>query len=246
MAHEVRQPGTSGVAARAIALVLGVSVGSVVWLCLPPYRAAAQGEQPSPRAVSQGEKARARFQNRLREGRPPLLSGDKAMDLGEGGAPGLNGPAYAPYVAELTCGADLVATAGLLASRSMLNESETAIFTDYRLHVEDAIRSTFQLPPDKSVTLTLPGGTVLLDGRQTNYYTGYRALDDHTEYLVFLQYRLDLDAYLPVAHDFLIANDSDRPLSWKAGYWSPPELFYRRVSFASLAADVRAAAAHCS
>lgn len=92
---------------------------------------------------------------------------------------------------EMAGGADAVVVGTIGNQSSQLTEDEDYVFTDYEMDVEEVLKDnpTAPIQPNSKITITRPGGTILLNGRIV------KAVDDSflpfrkkAQYLLFLRF----------------------------------------------------------
>jgi hypothetical protein len=107
-------------------------------------------------------------------------------------------------VTELTQKADAVVIATFVAKSSQITTNGTSIFTDYALRVDEALKDarTGTLKPESTITVTRPGGKVLLYGQIASYTAlTFKPLQPGRRYLLFLSYLPSTGAYRAVNAD---------------------------------------------
>ena len=140
-----------------------LGVGLVLSLVLAVGPMAWTKSQDSPRAVTAEERAHARLHDRGFEGKPILTDG--VFITVQVDSPRLaNRPSISNFLKEQVCGADLVVSGVVLNSRSMLNSTETFIFSDYKVQVEHVVWSSRSVPAG-TIAVTRIGGEVKLNGK---------------------------------------------------------------------------------
>lgn len=86
--------------------------------------------------------------------------------------------------------ADAVVIGVVSEKTSQLNEKRTFIFTDYEFTVEEVLKSVpnAQIEPNTSITVTNPGGRILLNGKTvTAIDRTFKPLEKGKKYLLFLK-----------------------------------------------------------
>ena len=107
-------------------------------------------------------------------------------------------------VTELSGKADAVVTASFVSKSSQITASGKYVFTDYQLRVEDVLKnlSTGDLKPEMTITVTRPGGRVLLFGHSVSFTTmDFKPLLPGRRYLLFLTYIPSTKGYSAVNHE---------------------------------------------
>jgi hypothetical protein len=107
-------------------------------------------------------------------------------------------PTIYDLLKRLTCGSDAVIVGTVKDKTSQITEDRSFIFTDYTLIVEDVLKNNKLAPIhlNSEITVTRPGGTILLNGRKV------RALDESIppltageKYLLLLHHVHATEAY---------------------------------------------------
>ena len=104
----------------------------------------------------------------------------------------------AAILERLACAADTVVLGTVQNKSSQLIEDGTFTFTDYELHVEEVIKDNKADPiqSGSNITITRPGGSVLLNGHTIRAVDFRRGLLMPKErYLLFLKYLPDTNSY---------------------------------------------------
>lgn len=107
-------------------------------------------------------------------------------------------------VSELADAADAIVTASFVSKSSQLTTSGTYIFTDYVLRTEEVLKNAGPgaLKPETTITVSRPGGKVLLYGEIATYSElAFKPLFPGHRYLLFLKYLPATGAYLAVSHE---------------------------------------------
>ena len=107
-------------------------------------------------------------------------------------------------VTELAEKADAVVIATFVSKSSQITTNGTYIFTDYELRIEEALKDgrTGTLKPDTTITVTRPGGKVLLYGQIASFTAlTFKPLVPGRRYLLFLNYLPSTGAYRAVNAD---------------------------------------------
>ena len=98
---------------------------------------------------------------------------------------------------------DAVVTATFVSKASQITTNGTYIFTDYELSVQDVFKDTRSaLKPETIITVTRPGGKILLFGQTANFSDSlFKPLHPGRRYLLFLSYLPNTGAYQAVDGD---------------------------------------------
>lgn len=94
--------------------------------------------------------------------------------------------------------ADAIVVGVVSEKSSQLNEKRTFIFTDYDLVVEEVLKDfpNTHIEPNGLITVTHPGGKVLLNGKKiTAVDRTFKPLEKGERYLLFLKFIPETDAY---------------------------------------------------
>jgi hypothetical protein len=106
-------------------------------------------------------------------------------------------------VTELAEKADAIVIATFVSKSSQITSGGTYIFTDYDLRIEQVLKDVNRDPlrPDAIITVTRPGGKVLLFGKLASITDfDYKPLTAGRRYLLFLRYLPSTAAYEAVSH----------------------------------------------
>ena len=106
-----------------------------------------------------------------------------------------------PLVVELSQKADAVVIVTFVSKSSQITANGTNIFTDYELRIEEALKDgrTGTLKPETTITVTRPGGKVLLFGKIAHFeLLSFKPLQPGRRYLLFLSYLPATGAYRAV------------------------------------------------
>jgi len=106
-------------------------------------------------------------------------------------------------ITELAEKADAIVIVSFVSKSSQITSDGTDIFTDYDLHMEQILKDANPgaLKRDEIITVTRPGGKVLLYGRIAWIFnTAYESLMPGRHYLLFLRYIPATGAYQAVDH----------------------------------------------
>jgi hypothetical protein len=106
-------------------------------------------------------------------------------------------------ITELSEKADAVVIVSFVSKSSQITSDGTDIFTDYDLRTEQILKdaSPVAIKPDGTITVTRPGGKVLLFGRIASVGdSAYESLMPGRRYLLFLSYIPATGAYRAVDH----------------------------------------------
>lgn len=100
-------------------------------------------------------------------------------------------PTLPEFLKGLACKADAVVIGGLAEKSSQLTDDGEFVFTDYDLSIEDVLKDNVfsHLMPGVNLTLTQPGGRVLLNGRLIEAVdASFQPLLVGHRYLLFLKF----------------------------------------------------------
>lgn len=103
-----------------------------------------------------------------------------------------------PLVTEMAEKADAVVMVTFVSKSSQITTNGTYIFTDYELRIEEALKDarTGTLKPETTITVTRPGGKVLLYGKLASILLlSTKPLLPGRRYLLFLSYLPSTGAY---------------------------------------------------
>ena len=106
-----------------------------------------------------------------------------------------------PLVMELAEKADAVVIVTFVSKSSQITTKGTYVFTDYELRIEEALKDgrTGTLNPETTITVTRPGGKVLLFGKIASFQSSaFNPLQPGRRYLLFLSYLPATGAYQAV------------------------------------------------
>lgn len=147
---------------------------------------------------------------------------------------------FQTFIKHLSCHADAIVIGVINNKASQLTENEAFTFTDYEMSVEDVLKNNPASPIQKntSITLTRPGGTVLINGRRiTAVDEAFKPLDVGERYLLFLQFIPQTRAYKSSggADSYQLKNNRTIKLTEES---LPPELETVRESGAFIT-DIR-------
>ncbi len=213
-------------------------------VALPP--ALAQRQEHPPRAVTAAEKARARFHDSGHERDAKLTPGAGYSYRGDTGTPAPSDlPPYLPYIEAHTCSAQLIVVATNSSKRSLLNDSETSIFTDYVFDVNEVLLRAPGLPPKNTVLVTVDGGTVIWEGRPTTVTYSGPTIRQNGQYVLFLRALPGGDGYVLMSPLGLVERQGENARSLGPLNATPLELLNDSLPFASFLSDIRDAAANC-
>ena len=118
--------------------------------------------------------------------------------------PFLPGKSVPDVVTELAEKADAIVTASFVSKSSQITASGTYVFTDYELRVEEVLKDavTHHLKPETNITVTRPGGKVLLFGQTASFTSfAFKPLMPGRRYLLFLAYLPSTNAFRAVNHE---------------------------------------------
>jgi hypothetical protein len=105
---------------------------------------------------------------------------------------------------ELAQKSDAIVIAEFVSKTSQITTSGTYIFTDYELRVTETFKTPRNqtLPPETTITITRPGGKVLLFGQIAQFRSSaFKPLLPGRRYLLFLTYLPSTGAYRAVSSD---------------------------------------------
>ena len=103
-----------------------------------------------------------------------------------------------PLVTELSEKADAVVMVTFVSKSSQITTDGTYVFTDYELRIEEALKDgrTGTLKPETTITVTRPGGKVLLYGKIASFESlRFKPLQPGRRYLLFLSHLPSTGAY---------------------------------------------------
>lgn len=197
----------------------------------------------SPRAITPEEHAHAILHDRGFENKPRLT--ETLAIFVPVGRPGANGPSYEAFLTKEICAADLVIQGTVVSARSMLNSSETFVFTDTIVKPEIVYRSK-RPSGDGPITVTRLGGEVVLDGRKIAAgYVNDPSLVRGRRYILLLQSLSSGRDYENWPNLTQIEDQGRQVVFAPLGKWSPDVFFTRTFKFADVQADVKRIAAGC-
>lgn len=104
-------------------------------------------------------------------------------------------------VQELTSNADTIVVGRVTNKSSQITENGSFLFTDYEFSVDESLKNTTaaKIDSQKTITVTRPGGKVLLDGHLiTATDRSFRELLIGGRYLLFLKFIPGTATYRPV------------------------------------------------
>lgn len=130
-------------------------------------------------------------------------------------------PTSAQRVTRLACDADLVVLGRVIAAKSFITAARDLIFTDYEVAVLEPFKGE-HAESMKPITVTIPGGEVLLDGKTTSIVRNDPpALAVGSEYVFFLERPLSSGARRLATADGILRRSADSSLVpqglWLAG-----------------------------
>lgn len=122
---------------------------------------------------------------------------------------------FADFIKRLTCDADAVVVAVVTDRISQLTEQRRFVFSDYTMVVDQVHKRHLDLAPNAVITVTRPGGKVLINGRVVIAVdSSFQLLESGKQYLLFLRYVPETGAYRSERKgSFLIDGDSLIPLT---------------------------------
>lgn len=115
--------------------------------------------------------------------------------------PFLPGRPVPDVVTELVEKADAIVTASFVSKSSQITATGTYVFTDYELRIEEVLKDAVasRLKPEANITVTRPGGKVLLFGATASFTDfAFKPLMPGRRYLLFLSYLPSTNAYRAV------------------------------------------------
>jgi hypothetical protein len=107
-------------------------------------------------------------------------------------------------ITELAQSSDAVLTGTVVSKSSQITTGGTYVFTDYELRVAEVFKdaATHTLRPDTTITVTRPGGKVLLFGQVAHFRDNwFKPLLPGRRYVLFLTYLPSTGAYQAVNAD---------------------------------------------
>lgn len=116
----------------------------------------------------------------------------------------LPGKPMPSIISELAEAADAVVIVSFVSKSSQLTSSGTYIFTDYQLRTQEVLKDSGSgtLKPETIITVTHPGGKVLLFGRTATFTElAFKPMLPSHRYLLFLKYLPITDSYKAVSHE---------------------------------------------
>lgn len=126
-------------------------------------------------------------------------------------------PAVDDWLSKLAASSDAVVIGTVVNKVSQLTKNETFVFTDYDLSVEEVLKDrTSTIQPQSIITVTRPGGKILLEGRIINARDkSFKPLVIGGRFLLFLRLIPKTGAYQAVNNksSFELVNNKVRPLS---------------------------------
>lgn len=117
---------------------------------------------------------------------------------------------------KLAAKADVVVIATAINKTSQITEDETFVFTDYDLSVIEVLKDSPSVQPQSVITVTRPGGKILLEGRVINVRDrSFEPLAIGGKFLLFLRYIPATGSYQAVndQSSFEVVKNNVRPLS---------------------------------
>lgn len=201
--------------------------------------------RPLSQPVSTSELARARAHDKGFEGRPRLeTTGGASVSVPYGAPIQPPYPDYKTFLRDQTCAAEMVLVGRSESARTMLNMSETFLFTDYRIKVEELVRG--DLDKRTPVIYSQAGGTAEQAGqRMRATVEGTRDLDSRRQYVLFLRSMPGAPGFVGLPRLQVIELQGNRVLPVPRARWTPRELYFQEVRPIQLLRDIRAAAASC-
>jgi hypothetical protein len=142
---------------------------------------------------------------------------------------------------KLVSSSDAIVLGTVLSKTSQLTENETFVFTDYEVTISEVLKTKVAtIHPQKVITVTRPGGKILLEGVIVNAVDrNFKPLAIGASVLLFLKYLPATDSYQAVNNksSFELLNNKVKPLS------DAPDAKKQRGDVTSFLGDIRAAIA---
>lgn len=141
---------------------------------------------------------------------------------------------------KLVLSSDAIVIGTVLSKTSQLTENEAFVFTDYDVTINQALKTNATIHPQKVITVTRPGGKILLEGLIVNAIDrNFKPLAIGANVLLFLRYLPATDSYQAVNNksSFELLNNKVKPLS------DAPDAKKQRGDLTSFLSDIRAAIA---
>lgn len=106
-----------------------------------------------------------------------------------------------PIISQLAERADTIVIGSITSKSSQITSTGTFVFTDYSFRIEEVLKGIDAVTPkpQSTITVTRPGGKVLLNGRVVTFNDyGFQPLRAGRRYLLFLKYLPATGAYQAV------------------------------------------------
>lgn len=100
-------------------------------------------------------------------------------------------PTTSDILRRATCDPDAVVLGLVKSKSSQLTQAQSFVFTDYGITIEQVLKhnESTLIAPQSEITITRPGGTVLLDSKKVRAIDeSFRPLKPGQRYLLFLQF----------------------------------------------------------
>lgn len=107
-------------------------------------------------------------------------------------------PTSQEIIQRLTCFADVVIVGTVTKKSSHPTEDQSFIFTDYVINVREVLKRTSPafIPTNSEITVTRPGGTILINKRKVNALDeSFQLLKVGEQYLLFLRFIPETGTY---------------------------------------------------
>jgi hypothetical protein len=104
-------------------------------------------------------------------------------------------------IKRITCAADAIVVATVKHSASQITASQSFVFTDYGLLVQEVLRNNTPevIHQESEISVTRPGGAVLVDGRRiTAIDESFLPLRRGNQYLLFLRYLPETESFASI------------------------------------------------
>lgn len=104
-------------------------------------------------------------------------------------------------IKRITCAADAIVVATVKRSASQITASQSFLFTDYGLVVQEVLRNNTPgvIHQESEITVTRPGGAVLVGGRRiTAIDESFLPLRRGNQYLLFLRYLPETESFASI------------------------------------------------
>lgn len=126
-------------------------------------------------------------------------------------------PAVDAWLNKLAATSDAIVIGSVINKASQLTKNETFVFTDYDLSVEEVLKDrTSTIQPQSVITVTRPGGKVLLEGRIIDARDkSFKPIVIGGHFLLFLRLIPKTGSYQALNNksSFELVNNKVRPLS---------------------------------